>query len=240
MHQKAEAIPPLVAGDVPTAEKNHVEWFIGTRYQEADLIERQVPFTEVVYGISEKQELTFEIPYVFVGDAQGFGDAVLGTKYQFISEMEKRPGLAGSFEWKLTNGSQSAGLGTGGMEYNVLFRIQKTWGAVTGLVNVGYTVVGEPERNGVRLARRNVWFTAFAQEVEVTPKTHILSELYWKANDEPGQPDRLAADIGLKHHLLPPLTVHAAIGKSVREGGLGGPALRVYAGVKVEFAVAKR
>jgi hypothetical protein len=31
------------------------------------------------------------------------------------------------------------------------------------------------------------------------------------------------------------LTVHVAIGKSVRDGNRGGPELRVYAGVKWEF-----
>jgi len=31
------------------------------------------------------------------------------------------------------------------------------------------------------------------------------------------------------------LTVHAAVGKSVRDGNRGGPDLRVYAGLKCEF-----
>ncbi len=107
----------------------------------------------------------------------------------------------------------------------------KTRDWVTGILNLGYTFVGEPEGQ----SRRDVLFTAFAQEYEVTPKTRLLSEIYWKNSDEPGTPNRLAADVGFKYHLLPDLAVHAAAGRSLREDHVGGPELRVYAGIKLEF-----
>ena len=109
--QRASAVPPLVAGDVPTADKNHVEWYVGTRYQKTGAIERQIPFTEVVYGISDRQELTFEVPYLSSQGQEGFGDIVLGTKYLFLRETDQLPGVAGSFEWKLENGDEDKGLG---------------------------------------------------------------------------------------------------------------------------------
>lgn len=237
--KKVEAVPPLVAGDVPTADKNHVEWFIGMRYQKTDSIERQIPFTELVYGISERQEITFEIPYLSIDGNHGFGDAVLGTKFQFIKEAERIPGVAGSFELKLDNGSQTRGLGTGAKEYDLRLRSQKSWAWFTGLINIGYTFVGEPNVDGVHLRRDNVLFSAFAQEFEIDPKTKILSEIYWRNSDEPGDPDRFAFDVGFKYRLFPNLAVHAAIGKSLREDNIGGPDLRVYAGVKMEFPVLK-
>ena len=123
--QRAEAVPPLVAGDVPTADKHHVEWFVGTRYQKTGVTERQVPFTKVVYGISDRQEVTFEVPYLVSQGRQGFGDAVVGTKYQFLKETDRRPGIAGSFEVKLDNGSQTKGLGTGAIDYDLRMRAQK-------------------------------------------------------------------------------------------------------------------
>ncbi len=236
---KVEAVPPLVAGDVPTADKNHVEWFIGMRYQKTDGIERQIPFTEMVYGISDRQELTFEIPYLSIDGNHGFGDAVLGTKFQFIKEADRIPGVAGSFELKLVNGSQTIGLGTGGKEYDLRLRSQKTWDWFTGLINLGYTFVGEPEVNGMLLERQNVLFTAFAQEFEIHPRTKLLSEIYWKGSDEPGGPNRFAFDVGFKYRIFPNLSLHSAIGKSLRNDNAGGPALRVYAGVKMEFALFK-
>jgi hypothetical protein len=109
----AAAVQPLVTGDVPTADKNHVEIYLGVRYQQTDGIERQLPFAEIVYGLTERQEITFEISHLSVDGQHGFGDAVLGTKYLILNETDQRPGIAGSFELKLDNGDASKGLGTG-------------------------------------------------------------------------------------------------------------------------------
>ncbi len=163
----------------------------------------------------------------------------MGTKYQFFLETDKSPGVAGSFELKLDNAGQTKGLGTGAMDYDFRLRSQKTWSWFTGLINLGYTFVGEPEENGIPQKKRNVLFTAFAHEFQITRETKLLSEIYWENSDEPGAPNRLAADVGFKHHLLPNLMVHAAIGKSLRKDNIGGPELRVYAGIKLEFTVHK-
>jgi len=229
------AVPPLVAGDVPTAEKGHVELYVGTRYQKTGSIEMQLPSTEIVYGISSKQEVTFEIPYLLMAGQDGFGDGVLGTKYLFLPETDKRPGIAGSFEAKLDNGSRSRGLGTGAIDYDLRVRAQKSWGWFTGIFNLGYTFIGEPKVSGVRQEKNNVFFSAFVQEYALNAKTRLLSEVYWETGEEPGAPDRLAADVGFKHSLLPNLSVHGAVGKSLREGNRGGPKLRIYAGMKLEF-----
>jgi Putative MetA-pathway of phenol degradation len=221
----AAAVPPLVTGDVPTADKNHVEVYVGTRYQKTDSIERQLPFTEIVYGLTERQEITFEIPYLSVDGQHGFGDAVLGTKYLILRETDQRPGIAGSFELKLDNGDASKGLGTGALEYDFRPRAQKTFDWFTGLINAGYTITDQ----------RDVVFLAFAQEYRVSAKLALLSEIYWRNSAEPGEPNRFAGDVGFKYHLVKHLDVHAAVGKSARSANRGGPALRVYAGIKLEF-----
>src|SRR5262247_135995 len=51
------------------------------------------------------------------------------------------------------------------------------------------------------------------------------SELYFVSREEPGEPNRLAANVGVKHNLRDNLQLHAAVGKSVREGNRGGPDL---------------
>jgi len=50
-----------------------------------------------------------------------------------------------------------------------------------------------------------------------------------------GEPNRVAANIGLSQQLLENLAVHGAIGRSLREGARGGPDLRIYAGIKCDF-----
>lgn len=221
----AATVQPMVAGDVPTADKTHVEVYLGVRYQESDGIERQLPFTEVVYGLTERQEITFEMPYLSVDGQHGFGDAVLGTKYIILPETDQRPGVAGSFELKLENGAPSKGLGTGAVEYDFRLRAQKTCGWFTGLVNAGYTITDQ----------RDVLFLAFAQEYRVCAKLALLSEIYWRSSAESGEPNRLAGDVGFKYHLVRHLDVHGAAGRSLRSANRGGPAQRVYAGVKLDL-----
>ena len=225
VNQRAAAVPPLVAGDVPTADKNHVEMYVGARYEKTDSIERQLPFTEIVYGLTERQEVTFEIPFLSLDGHEGFGDAVLGTKYLILRETDQRPGIAGSLELKLDNGDESAGLGTGGLEYDFRLRAQKVFGWFTGLGNVGYTITDQ----------RDVVFLAFAQEYRVSAKLAVLSEIYWRNSAEPREPNCFAGDVGFKYHLIEHLDLHATIGKGLRDANRGGPDLRVYAGIKLDF-----
>jgi hypothetical protein len=73
------APPPMITGDVPTADKGRFELYAGLRYQEneAGVPARQLPFTELVYGISDRQELTFEIAYLSQRHEHGFGEQLL-------------------------------------------------------------------------------------------------------------------------------------------------------------------
>lgn len=238
----AQAVPPLVSGDVPTADKGHAEVYLGFQQQEADGIERSAPADEFVLGISPRQEVTVELPYRRLNPShgeprRGLGDAVLGTKLMFLREIASRPGAAISFETKLDNADSAKGLGSGAVEYDLRLRAQKTIGWFTALGNLGYTFVGEPTVDGVRQERRDTCFLGFAQMYRIGPETSLLSEIYWNNSDTPGEPARFVGDIGFKHDLLSWLQVHATAGKSLRDGNLGGPKLRIYAGLKLEFPV---
>jgi Putative MetA-pathway of phenol degradation len=233
---RLRAVPPLVSGDVPTADKGTFEIFSGVRYQsESDSVNRQLPIVEFIYGLSDRQEITFEIPFLSQQGEHGFGDAVVGTKYNFIKETGTLPGISGSFELKLPTGSASRGLGSDTCDYDFRYRVQKTWGWFTALGNVGYTVVGEPKAGGITQRRDNVWFASFVQEWRVAKKTRLLSETYLETSDERGQPNRFAANVGFESEIARNLTFQAAVGRSLRDGARGGPDLRVYVGLHWVF-----
>jgi len=227
----------MVTGDVPTADLKRFEWYAGLRYQESESGNpgRHLPFTELVYGLTDRQELTFEIAYLSQDHQDGFGDAVIGTKYQFVKETPRWPGIAGSFELKLPTGSERKGLGTGEFDYDLRLRTQKTWGWFTAIGNAGYTFLTDPEFGGVETSLENVWLLTFAQEYQVAKRTKLLSEIYFVSREEEGDPNRLAANVGFKHRIFRDFTVHASVGKSVREANHGGPDLRAYVGFKWEF-----
>jgi outer membrane putative beta-barrel porin/alpha-amylase len=231
------APPPLVTGDVPTADYQRFEFYPGVRYQEGEPGDPswQIPFVEFVYGLTERQELTFETAYVSENHKHGLSDIVLGTKYQFVIESTNCPGIAGSFELKLPTASERKGLGDGEFDYDLRLRAQKTFGWFTPIANAGYTFLTDPEFGGVETTKDNVWFLSFAQEYQVTKNTTFLSEIYWVTREEPGEPNRLAANLGFKHKLFKDFTVHGSIGKSLRDANRGGPDLRAYFGFKYEF-----
>jgi hypothetical protein len=231
------APPPLVTGDVPTADKHHFEWYVGMRYQKSDsgTISRQLPFTEIVYGISDRQEITFETAYLSERHEHGISDSVLGTKFMFVRESEKIPGISGSFELKVPTGDKDRGLGSGELDYDLRLRVQKTWGWFTLIGNAGYTFITAPTIGGVREPRDNVRLLSAAQEYGVTKKFRLLSEIYWLSREAPGDPNTLAAQVGVKYYILNNLNIHAAVGKSLRDGNKGGPDVRAYIGLKWEF-----
>ena len=230
------AVPPLVSGDVPTADKGTFELYSGMRYQsEGDGVNRQIPFVELVYGVSDRQEITFEIPYLSQRGEHGFGDAVFGTKFIFLKETKALPALAGTLELKLLSASESRGLGTGAFDCDLRSRFQKTWGRFTALGNIGYTIVGEPKVGGVTQARKNVWFASFVPQYKLSDKTKLLGEIYLETSEEPGQPNRFAANVGFDTEIAHNLTFQAAVGRSLREGSRGGPDLRVYVGLHWVF-----
>src|SRR5438552_145023 len=81
------AVPPLVSGDVPTAEKESFELYLGVLYESEETSRtRQFPADELVYGISDRQEITLELPYLSQDGQHGFGDVVVGTKYMILKE----------------------------------------------------------------------------------------------------------------------------------------------------------
>lgn len=233
----AWAVPPLVIGDVPTADPGDVEAYAGVRYQKDGVGGWQAPFTELILGVSSWQEVTLELPYLVVNGQHGFGDLVLGTKVMPLRESAGLPGVALSLEWKLANASLSKGLGSGSMEFDFRLRSQKTWDRFTLIANVGYTIVTQPVVDGVILERQGVWFVGLAPEIALSDGLGLLTDLYWRSADTPGEAARLAADIGVQYAFAPHLQVQAALGTSLRRDDLGGPEVRCYLGLHGVFAL---
>lgn len=231
------ATPPLITGDVPTADRGHFELYTGFRYQDTGRVQRQVPHVELVYGLADNWEISAETNYLSRAGERGFDDLTLATKAGLLAESPTRPAIGASYEFKLDNGDAERGLGSGGNEHDFRLRAQKTFGAITPILNIGYVLVPDATINGRRSARQDVWRASLAQEWTVAGKTKLLAEIYWRTADEPGGDDRLGWNVGFKHKARDNLTIHAAIGESLRAGNRGGPDLRVYAGLKFEFGV---
>ena len=125
------APPPLITGDVPTADAGHFEFYTGLRYQDTGRIHRQLPHAELVYGIAPGWEISAEGNYLSRAGQHGLEDFTIATKTVLLAESATRPGVGASYEFKLDNGDAARGLGTGGHEHDVRLRAQKTFGRLT-------------------------------------------------------------------------------------------------------------
>lgn len=230
------APPPLITGDVPVADRGHFELFTGFRYQDTGAIQRQIPHIELVYGLADRWEVSAEGNYLSRAGAHGFDDFTVATKTVLVAESATRPSLGASYEFNFANGDAARGLGSGGNEHDLRLRAQKTFGAHTPILNFGYVLVPDATINSRRSARQDVWRASFTNEWAVTDKTKLLAEAYWRTSDEPGDARRLGWNVGFKHRAGDDLSIHAAIGESLRRGNRGGPDLRAYFGFKYEFA----
>lgn len=230
------APPPLITGDVPTADAGHFELYTGFRYQDTGRIQRQLPHVELVYGIAPGWEVSAEGNYLSRAGEHGPDDFTIAAKTVLLAETATRPGIGASYEFKFDNGDAARGLGSGGTEHDLRVRAQKTFSRVTPILNVGYVLVPDATINGRRSARQDVWRGSFAQEWQASKSIKLLSEVYWRTADEPGDSGRLGWNVGFKHKLREGLAWHGAIGESLRAGNRGGPDLRVYLGIKYEFA----
>ena len=232
----AMAIPPLVSGDIPTANRGTYEFFVGYVLTDGGRVTvQEVPFWEVVYGLTERQELTIEGPLVHrddpTGTTLGFGDVVLGTKYRLFGIPAADSGLSVSLEVRLPTGDEEKGLGSGAT--NVDLRTRWGWRIAREIIyfNVGYTWVGDDGDT----RRDNPWFYAGVWDHPIGERMRILTEVYGRTSVAPDGPSTLAATVGTKWRLPHNQQLQASVGRSLRENRVGGPDLRVYAGWRRDF-----
>jgi len=232
----AYSIPPLVSGDVATASKGSRELFVGhVQSESGGTTSREDPFLELVYGLTEHQELTIETPLVFYDDSTrtegGFGDVVVGTKYRLHGLPAADSGLSASLEVKLPTGDRDRGLGSGATDVDLRFRFGRQFHREVIYGNLGHTWMGESM--GEQLENR--WFASGVWDHPVGSTVRLLTEVYARTSSDPAGPNRLAATTGIKWRVFPGQQCHLSVGRSIRAHAEGGPRLRIYAGWRWDF-----
>lgn len=230
------AIKPLVSGDVPTAPKGVYELFVGYLFVEGGRVRaHEIPFWEVVYGVTERQELTIEAPLIVLdtptGTERGIGDVVIGTKFRFFGEPEADSGLSASLEVKLPTGDEERGLGSGATNVILLTRWGWEIGREVVYFNLGYAWIDD--QRDERLD--NTWFYSGVWDHPVGQKLRLLTEVYGVTAQDPDGPNRLAGTIGVKWKVFPRQQFHFSVGRSLRTGAEGGPISRLYTGWRWDF-----
>lgn len=227
---RAQGGPPFLANDTGTPGDAHWEINVAA----APTIARgsstyQLPQFDVNYGVGERVQLTYEIPYVIeTGGGQhasGWSNANPGIKWRFLDQGEDG-WRASTFPMFQTGGSSSSirrGIATAGPRYFLPFEATKRLGGIDLDLEAGYyfPVHGERERIFGMVAGRSV-----------TERLELDAELY----DDRGigaPPRQTTLDMGGRYRLGRGFIALFMAGRSISGTGAGQPEFFGYFGIQI-------
>ena len=150
---------------------------LGFRVGAADNVEIQVLGTvQHVLSIQERFDAPntprLEIP----GDStHDVGDFSLATKVRFLKEDGKRPALAFRFGMQLPNASNENGLGNDETNIFGSFLLEKEFGKVRFLTNLGIVILGDPVEAG---SQDDLFTYGVAALYQVHPRVSLVGDIY--------------------------------------------------------------
>ncbi len=147
------AARPLAVDDAGVVDMGQVELELGAvvvHDSTCDALEIPVGLTvgvlpNIAVGIGLGGQLEERSHIAGKDHESGFGDLVLGAKWGFFSETNGLPAQALSLSVKFPTADDDKGLGSGEIDYDLMWIASKMLTETVGLhLNAGYTWVGEP------------------------------------------------------------------------------------------------
>lgn len=226
---RADAGPPYLTNDPGTPGNGNWEINIGSMQTlEHGAASYQLPQIDVNFGLGERVQLTYEIPYVFetrdgAASASGWSNAYPGIKWRFFDQGEGGWQLATfpQFESAGSPGAQRRGIAAPGSRVLLPLEVARTAGAYTLNFEVGYYLQGEPER-----------ILGFVAGRPVTARLELDAELY---NDHVlgSSADVVTLDLGGRYRLHRGLILLFMAGRSISGNSAGQLQFMGYLGVQV-------
>jgi hypothetical protein len=225
----AQGGPPLITDDPDTPGPGFWEINLSGVFQKSQRERRlEAPFADINYGVGERIQLKFEIPWLSVGGSgdrlqTGLGDAIVGVKWRFLGQEGKRIAWSTYPQVEINTGQSTA------------MRPFVEQGPQLSLPTEITFQVGRFEING-ELGRVFVrygddrWFFGVATEIMVGKAFELVSEVFGE-QDEPSATE-LIVNAGGRLALTRQLTLLLAVGKGVRGQADERPNPRLFLGIQ--------
>jgi hypothetical protein len=233
----AQGGPPLLTDDPGTPGPGHWEINIATLVETSSLGRRvEAPRLDLNYGVGERIQLKFEMPWAIVRDAgdvgqTGAGNALAGVKWRFLGGEGMTGGMKGGmkiawsiypqFEFNTARSSVTKGIVEDGRQF--LLPTQLTFELAHVELN------GEVGRNFVEGGPGD-WIFGLATEASLSRRLELLAEIHGERAD--GEPTELVANVGARRMLTPQLILLLAVGRPVRSVPDEGPRGNLYIGLQ--------
>jgi len=156
------------------------------------------------------------------GPRGGPGDSLVFFRYRFLDEADTRPSLLGELTLRFPTGEASRGLGSPGIDAQLLLVGQKQVGPVVLLANVGYTFTASGS---------DLWFLSAAVRYPLTETWTLVGEVVGIVSAGSG-PDTGLIRGGVAYQLTKKIALDAAVA-----GGLtrDSPDVVLRTGISIEF-----
>jgi hypothetical protein len=227
----AQAGPPYLSNDPGTP--GNTNWEINLAV--APSLSRdggtyQVPQIDLNYGLGDRIQLTYEIPYIVSSTtgqprASGWGNPFVGIKWRFLDQGEEgwRASVFPQIEFAGTLRAQALGLAGPGPRYLLPVEVTKKFGPYDVDFEIGEYVPGNGPHERIMglVAGRSV-----------SPKLELDAELY-DDRASGALPHETTLDVGGRYKLGPGIIALFMAGRSIGAGGGEATQFFGYFGVQI-------
>jgi len=164
---------------------------LGTVFTRSETEDEETDITiDFGYGITDRLEVTVDIPIAFTNPKdgsteEGLSDISIRPEFLLIKEQESLPAISFAATFKTESGNKDKGLGSGETDYSLSLQFSKNFDPWTYHFNIGFTFVGEAEGETLD----DVIFYNLAFEYSVNDKLGLMGELIGETNSDPSSGD---------------------------------------------------
>ena len=243
-HKKGEepvemtvSAPPMVTDDTDTPGANNWEINLGIHSESGGGEHRiEIPTIDVNYGMGDKLQLTYEVPYTFVKvndvttggstTANGFGESIFGAKYRFYDNKDTGLSFAidPQLEFRTPGASKRVAENATGFILPLLMTREFEHFAIG--ANLGAEFSGGDQRI----------FASFGAGRRLTDHTAVLAEIAGTDLNDPDQ-KRVLLNVGFRHKISETQSFSGSIGHDVFAGG--GQARQTYVTLTWQMDIGK-
>ncbi len=225
--------PPLATDDPGTPGAG--KWEINLEFtMEQGPSERsyEVPVLDINYGLGERIQLKFEIPWVVLDEddepvKSGLGNSAFGIKWRFLDE--DRDGVAMSvypqFEFNSSTSSADRGIVDPGTEFLHPLEVVRSWGNFGINVELGYAFREEDE---------DEWVYGVALGYEFSERFESMVEVHGTALQD-FQEAHLLINLGARWHVNDRISILGSAGGSIHGPEDDEVQFLGYFGIQLKF-----
>lgn len=229
----AQGGPPLITDDPGTPGDGRWEINLGftTEKLRSEML-YEAPLLDINYGLGERIQLKYEIPWLILdeeggGTRSGLGDSEIGVKYRFLDEERHDVSMSiyPQFSFNNPTSSDERDLVDSGTELALPIQIARRAGPVELSLELGYSLIEHEE---------DEWSYGLAAAGPLSERFELLGEVHGVATRD-FEEDVLVFNLGGVLRVHENVNLLFSAGRSFRESSTTEPELLGYLGLQFNF-----